>query len=144
MPGRASTAAWAIITLIVGLVVGWFAHVPGKAHPPRPPMGQKLPPPNDWEVTIGDDPCYLTDPTGNDSDLQVVAAGNKIKWHSKHGQNVYVVLQVPECSQLGSDPPFENAVSIGSGIGYTYWRIGDGTKSNIDSGKTNPKLCYSK
>jgi hypothetical protein len=131
-----------VISLIIGFAIGWFAHVPGKPRPPRPDLVKAIAA-NDWDVTIQDDPCYLTDPNGKESDVQVVAGGNKIKWHSKHGQNVYIDLQVPDCSGLGTDPPFENATYIGSGIGFKYWRIGDGTKSNIDSGKLSPKACYS-
>ncbi|HEY6929132.1 MAG TPA: hypothetical protein VJA66_05595 [Thermoanaerobaculia bacterium] len=138
-----------VLSLIIGFAVGWFAHVPGKPHPPRPDLVKAIAA-KDWDVTIEDDPCDLNcdDPNNPDKpkpcDVQAVTGGKTIKWHSRHGQNVYIDLQVPDCSQLGSDPPFDNATYIGSGIGFKYWRIGDGTKSNIDSGKTNPKLCYSK
>jgi hypothetical protein len=149
-----------LISLVIGFAVGWFIHAPAPPPPPsptptpmpitpspRPPKATPIPVPTagDWDITIGDDPCKLTDPKGSDAYVQAVEPGqNRIKWHAKglHLQDVYVVLEVPDCPPLGSDPPFEKAILVGSSPnGKSLWMIGPG--KNIDSGKANAKLCPS-
>jgi hypothetical protein len=147
-----------LISLIIGFGAGWLLHTAPVLPPPPPPPPlltpspspttvtpvPSPPPPADWDVAIGDNPCDLTDPNGQKSDLQVVQKGkNKIKWHSKHGQHIYLVLHVPPCSNPNSDPPFANAFNVGSANGKSLWAIGDGSKSNIDSGKVNANQCPS-
>ena len=141
-----------LVSLIIGFAVGWFVHTAPTPAPPPPPPQQVTPspspqmatptptppPPGDWDVAIGDDPCDLSDP------LVVVQVGkNKIKWHSRSGRKIYVILHMPPCSNPNSDPPFANAYQVGTANGMNLWAIGNGGTASIDSGKVNANQCPS-
>jgi len=141
-----------LVSLIIGFAVGWFVRTaPAPPPPPPPPPPSQItatpspqvatatptpPPAGDWDVAIGDDPCDLSDPA------QTVQLGkNKIKWHSKSGRKIYVILHVPPCPNPNSDPPFANASPAGSAGGMNLWVIGTGGTASIDSGKVNANQC---
>lgn len=130
-----------VVTLVVGFAAGWLLRPPPPAALPKPGPSKA------WHITVGPDPCTLTDadvPSHPKAPPQKVdrKQPHSITWTSDANENLYIVLHVPGAC---ATQPFANAKKLGQqdADGRDLYLVGDGKAARVESGRVDANACPS-
>ena len=142
-----------VLTLIVGLAIGWLIHSPATPAPTPPPPTAPVPSPvptvhppfvtppgpyphaKSWDLTVGPNPCDVKE-NGKQVDVAVISKKGafSIRYHSDAGQMLGILFHVP-----GNVQPFKNVAFAGHDAqGNTLWAlVCDPTHKSCATGPPN-------
>jgi hypothetical protein len=145
-----------VLTLVVGLAVGWLIHSPAPTPPPPPPPPPTAPVPSpvptvhppyvtppgpyphakNWDLTVGPDACDVTE-NGTKVPVAVISKQGRfsIRYHSDAGQVLGILFHVPGPVVQ----PFKNVALVGrDSDGNTVWAlVCDPTHKSCATGPAN-------